>query len=278
MTTHRTQLYGIILWHTTCTIHSPYDFSSFSSSTSQPLAHAQGNRDTQNKKFKAFAGHVPLISSFFHTLWQWVNSRSLKARTIAVAGVWALTAGRIVLAPIAAYSILQGWGYTAFIIIMLALITDMLDGAWARWAGVTSHWGSILDPVADKIFMACTMAALYTAGACSPLVCAIIVGRDIALCAVGLWFMHQKYPLLPPAWISKINTAVQLLFALMICTQKFWNTRAMDGLFLYRLGVPAGFWPLITSIVAYLVIALTLGSAALYALYAWRVVRHCRQP
>src|SRR5438309_11201837 len=38
-------------------------------------------------------------------------------------------------------------------VIIVAVLTDLLDGAAGRYFGVCSRTGKVLDPVADKIFM-----------------------------------------------------------------------------------------------------------------------------
>ena len=48
----------------------------------------------------------------------------------------------------------------AFIIFSLAAVSDFLDGYLARRFHVTSDFGSMLDPVADKVLMTSTYTLL----------------------------------------------------------------------------------------------------------------------
>ncbi len=75
-----------------------------------------------------------------------------------------LTIFRIVLAPVIAILI---WKETsnpqliiAFLLFLIAGITDWLDGYLARKLEVQSHLGRILDPIADKVLVACVLLAI----------------------------------------------------------------------------------------------------------------------
>lgn len=48
----------------------------------------------------------------------------------------------------------------AFALLVLAGITDWLDGAIARWTGQFSKLGTLLDPLADRLYIAATLIGL----------------------------------------------------------------------------------------------------------------------
>ena len=50
-----------------------------------------------------------------------------------------------------------------FAVLGLFIVTDVLDGAWARKVG-GSRIGAVLDPVCDKLFMLAGFWAVYTSG------------------------------------------------------------------------------------------------------------------
>jgi phosphatidylglycerophosphate synthase len=50
------------------------------------------------------------------------------------------------------------------VIVVLAALTDLLDGALARRLG-PSRFGSFVDPVADRLFMACAFGVVAFSGA-----------------------------------------------------------------------------------------------------------------
>src|SRR5262245_39955306 len=67
-----------------------------------------------------------------------------------------LTTVRIVLVPFFGAALLLdggesvGWRLTAFVIFVVAMITDKIDGDIARKRGLITDFGKIADPIADK--------------------------------------------------------------------------------------------------------------------------------
>jgi CDP-diacylglycerol--glycerol-3-phosphate 3-phosphatidyltransferase len=67
-----------------------------------------------------------------------------------------LTTLRIVLVPFFGAALLMddgtsiGWRLTAFVIFVVAMITDKIDGDIARSRGLVTDFGKIADPIADK--------------------------------------------------------------------------------------------------------------------------------
>ena len=75
-----------------------------------------------------------------------------------------LTILRIIAAPIIAILIWRetsnGQLIIAFVLFCVAGLTDWLDGYLARKLNLESHLGRILDPIADKVLLACVLLAL----------------------------------------------------------------------------------------------------------------------
>ena len=75
-----------------------------------------------------------------------------------------LTILRIIAAPIIAILIWRESSYAqliiAFVLFCVAGLTDWLDGYLARKLEMESHLGRILDPIADKVLLACILLAL----------------------------------------------------------------------------------------------------------------------
>jgi hypothetical protein len=70
-----------------------------------------------------------------------------------------------------------------------AQATDWADGALARHLGQTSIIGSYLDPLADKVLVACVVGALAYGGHAPLWMAALVVGRDAGL--VGGMALHR---------------------------------------------------------------------------------------
>src|SRR6201985_2076656 len=92
-----------------------------------------------------------------------------------------LSALRLVAAPFAAWLIIAGHDTAALVVFALAGLSDGLDGFVARRWGFTSDFGAWLDPVADKLLMLLSLAALFIVGIAPLWLVALVVARDVAI-------------------------------------------------------------------------------------------------
>jgi CDP-diacylglycerol---glycerol-3-phosphate 3-phosphatidyltransferase len=75
-----------------------------------------------------------------------------------------ITVGRIIAAPaVALLALMPSWPprLAAFVVFVLAAVTDYVDGKLARERGLVTDLGRILDPLADKLLLAATLVPLY---------------------------------------------------------------------------------------------------------------------
>lgn len=70
--------------------------------------------------------------------------------------------------------------------ILLAMITDSIDGYVARRSKSVSQFGTILDPAMDKFFVYFAMIALFFENRMAPWEVAAMLSRDFFLCLYGL--------------------------------------------------------------------------------------------
>jgi phosphatidylglycerophosphate synthase len=77
----------------------------------------------------------------------------------------AITALRIPLAPLCAFSIVNGRPLAALGFFWAAVATDLIDGRVARRRGEVSRLGGLLDHSSDALFVAAGLAALAARGA-----------------------------------------------------------------------------------------------------------------
>lgn len=94
----------------------------------------------------------------------------------------------------------------------LAAISDGLDGFLAKRFGWTSELGRVLDPLADKLLLVAVFLTCAWQGLVPVWLAAAAIARDV-LIALGAgiyrcWFgpLHGR-----PTWISKLNTALQIV-------------------------------------------------------------------
>ncbi len=76
----------------------------------------------------------------------------------------AITAARIALCPVIPFLALASGvtsRYAAFLVFLLAALSDIWDGQLARRYGWVTDTGKLLDPLADKFLLVCTLVPLY---------------------------------------------------------------------------------------------------------------------
>ncbi|XP_055977423.1 cardiolipin synthase (CMP-forming) [Sorex fumeus] len=139
-----------------------------------------------------------------------------------------LSMTRIGLAPVLGYLIIEEDFNIALGVFALAGLTDLLDGFIARnWANQKSALGSALDPLADKILISILYISLTYADLIPVSLTYMIISRDVMLIAAVFYVRYRTLPTprtlskyfnpcyatarLKPTFISKVNTAVQLI-------------------------------------------------------------------
>jgi CDP-diacylglycerol--glycerol-3-phosphate 3-phosphatidyltransferase len=128
----------------------------------------------------------------------------------------AITIGRIVLTPVVLFLLFSesfAGRFSAFVVFVIAAISDYYDGKLARSYAVPSRLGQFLDPFADKILVLGTFAAL-----------ALLIPHVVPWWAVALIAVRDLMVTLLRAWneshgrslrtlpLAKAKTTVQLTF------------------------------------------------------------------
>lgn len=99
-------------------------------------------------------------------------------------GPLALTYLRIIAVPVLVVILLsdfRGKHIAAFAVFLLATLTDMLDGFWARRKKQITVLGQLLDPTADKLLIVSALICLVGSGAVPAWMAVVIIGREIAV-------------------------------------------------------------------------------------------------
>lgn len=131
---------------------------------------------------------------------------------------------RIVLVLPVAYLVVSENYAAAIYLFFVAGISDGLDGFLAKTFGWRSRLGALLDPVADKLLLIASFAALYVAGLIPLWLAVLVIARDIIIVggATAYHFLIQPVDGEPTA-ISKINTALELGFVLAVLLAAAWQ-------------------------------------------------------
>lgn len=123
----------------------------------------------------------------------------------------AITFARLCAAPVAIWLSLRQQLATAFVVFAAAAASDALDGWMARRRG-GSRLGAVLDPLADKALLVSMFLVLAVMGVLPDWLVILAVFRDAVIVAGLLVLRQLGVPIsVRPLWISKLNTALQLL-------------------------------------------------------------------
>src|SRR2546427_6701349 len=103
----------------------------------------------------------------------------------------------------------------AFILFLAAGLSDAVDGFLAKRFGMTSEFGSYLDPLADKALIVSIYIALGVSDALPRWLVILVVSRDIMIvAAVMLSWVVGKPVAVKTLVVSKVNTVGQIV----LCT------------------------------------------------------------
>ncbi|TVR09874.1 MAG: CDP-alcohol phosphatidyltransferase family protein [Salinarimonadaceae bacterium] len=170
-----------------------------------------------------------------------------------------ITIFRFMLVPVVIVAILQEYWLVAFVLFVLAGVSDGVDGYVARRFDMRSELGAFIDPLADKALLVSIFVTLAIVGVLPVLFAVVVVARDV-LIVMGVlvsWLLRRPMKI-APLMISKANTCVQIAFAALVLGALAFS---------FDLGAMTG--PLVL-----LVTALTIVTAAAY-LVVW--LRHMTQ-
>ncbi|MFH1373611.1 MAG: CDP-alcohol phosphatidyltransferase family protein [bacterium] len=121
-----------------------------------------------------------------------------------------LSLSRILLTPVIGYFLSQPDSQATLICVILliiAAITDGLDGYVARRMNLTGRLGMILDPLADKIMAAALVILLIFFRDFPFWLAAAIVGRDLAILATGTLLLKGSATVTPSSLTGKYTFA-----------------------------------------------------------------------
>lgn len=128
-----------------------------------------------------------------------------------------ISIARILLTLPVAYLLLQQRFSEALLLFFVAGVSDALDGYLAKRFGWHSRLGSILDPLADKLLLVTAFVCLAWVAVIPFWLVLLVLGRDlvIILGALAFHLLIGRYEM-APTWISKLNTALQIILVLAL--------------------------------------------------------------
>lgn len=131
-----------------------------------------------------------------------------------------ITLLRLILVGPIVFSLLVGHYRLAFLLFVVAGITDAVDGYLARRFKWISRWGAMVDPLADKLLMVATFLTLGYLGIFPLWLLIIFVVREVVIVTGGtayhFWIGEYEFV---PTRISKLNTCLQIILTILFMFQ-----------------------------------------------------------
>ena len=145
----------------------------------------------------------------------YLHIRLFRGRRLSIPNL--ITLARILSVPIMVWAIASGEMLIAFILFLAAGVSDAVDGFLAKRFGMTSKLGAYLDPLADKALIVSIYATLGVNGYIPRWIVILVVSRDIMIVgAVILSWLVGRPIAVKPLVVSKINTAAQIVYAVLV--------------------------------------------------------------
>jgi CDP-diacylglycerol--glycerol-3-phosphate 3-phosphatidyltransferase len=144
----------------------------------------------------------------------------------------ALTVLRIFLVPILVVVLLtrtHGGLFLGAGIFGLAVLTDYLDGFFARRRNQVTRLGTLLDPMADKLLTAAAFISLVEMGAAPAWMVVIIVGRELAV----TWLRNVaagRGLVIPASGLGKTKMVAQVVAIFLLILGRRYSLLVAPGL------------------------------------------------
>jgi cardiolipin synthase (CMP-forming) len=137
--------------------------------------------------------------------WRWLPNAICIARMVLVAPLVVLLIEKDYVAALA--------------VLVVAGLSDGLDGWLAKTFDWRTRLGGLLDPAADKLLLVSLFVVLTYTGLAPLELTAVVIGRDVVIVLGAITYQLLIAPVSgEPAAISKLNTACQLAFVFFTIT------------------------------------------------------------
>ena len=128
-----------------------------------------------------------------------------------------ISLGRLLLVPVAVWLIISDAYGAAFLVFIVAGISDGIDGYLARHHGMSTELGAYLDPLADKALLVSVYATLGFLREIPAWLVILVISRDvlIVIAVVVSWLVNQPMRM-APLKVGKWATAAHIVFVVAV--------------------------------------------------------------
>lgn len=145
-----------------------------------------------------------------------------------------ITVGRIVATPFIAWLIYQPGltaRWAAFLLFVVAAVSDVVDGNLARDKDEITRFGQLLDPIADKLLVLVTFVPLYGIGLLPLWLVILVLGREILITVFRRFALSRGKLIAASGW-GKSKALVQNWFIGSVLVWRInvaYGERGVDG-------------------------------------------------
>ncbi len=155
----------------------------------------------------------------------------------------ALSALRLALVPVFAVLIVTGHDVSALLVLVLASVTDYLDGFLARRWDQMTRLGQVLDPAADRFYIVAAIVGLAWRDLVPWWLVAAVVARDVVLLATVPALARRGLGTLPVHAAGKAATfALLCAFPLILLGEVLDPTATALGAAARAIGWAFAWW------------------------------------
>ncbi|MEJ5166444.1 MAG: CDP-diacylglycerol--glycerol-3-phosphate 3-phosphatidyltransferase [Thermoanaerobaculia bacterium] len=181
-----------------------------------------------------------------------------------------ITIFRIFLVPIIVVVLLTkipNWEFIGLGIFLIGMISDALDGYFARKYNQKTSLGALLDPVADKLLISSVFISLVEMQIVPAWVVVIIVGREFFVLGLRLVAL-EKSVVISASSLGKFKTLTQTIAIILLIFQY-----KLDEFFLWIFGFRLELFSVLAQTMLWVVIVTSIFSMFDYFMKFYRVIK-----
>ena len=105
--------------------------------------------------------------------------------------------------------------YGAVLIVVIASLTDLLDGKIARKYNMVTNFGKFMDPLADKLLVMSALVSMVALEDLPAWVVIVILAREFAITGFRTLAVEAGI-VLAASWWGKVKTTVQMIMIIVV--------------------------------------------------------------
>jgi CDP-diacylglycerol---glycerol-3-phosphate 3-phosphatidyltransferase len=141
---------------------------------------------------------------------------------------------RILFIPLIILCMEKGFPFSAFLLFLIAGITDGLDGFMARRLSMTSRLGLYLDPIADKLLVSSVLITLTYENLVPLWMTIILVCREFLINGLRSYYAMEGIAIYP-SFTGKLKTMLQIIG--IACILFDWGSGLLRNTLIDKIGL-----------------------------------------